>query len=489
LVLRYFLAFPDLDDLMSAKPQYKVPIGSTLDLDGVRWNVTGKDQGKIFVESLESGEIAQFLTEWLQQKIADFSCRVVTPREEAKREELREYTGGIEHIEQIKGEGERLVVRAKLGVVLAIEELEEKGFRTTHRFLSTEGARSRLKAKARELVGDQDDFDKAEIGSTKSPLELPKGRTLSDWLATYRHFDRNEAVLMNRHHMKGPKGHNRCKLNGAQVRFVEYLLSIWMRERKPKLAPLYRMAMRKFKVSPEERAAGFVFPSLTSIYNWRHAISKFVEVLAREGERNAPNLIAAGQTEVRAQFLGEMAETDQLLVSLFINDDGIVRARQLSKKEESEEPAPNEIRRVWLHYMIDVATRMPLAWVLAETADSDTTMQLIRMATRSKEREKIRYGCQGTPVPPVRLRKVVSDNGTAVRNGKVAAALLGMGTTYVTTRTYHSNDKPFVESAFRTFEFQVVGFENGLLAASPVHYQVATRAVKRRCAWMRFIER
>jgi hypothetical protein len=148
---------------MSAKPQYKVPIGSTLDLDGVRWNVTGKDQGKIFVESLESGEIAQFLTEWLQQKIADFSCRVVTPREEAKREELREYTGGIEHIEQIKGEGERLVVRAKLGVVLAIEELEEKGFRTTHRFLSTEGARSRLKAKARELVGDQDDFARPKL--------------------------------------------------------------------------------------------------------------------------------------------------------------------------------------------------------------------------------------------------------------------------------------------------------------------------------------
>ena len=442
-------------------------LGSTLDLEGVRWSVTGKDHGKVFVESLESGEIAQFSLDWLRKKIEDFSCRVVTPLEEAKREELREYTGGVDRLEQIKCKDERLNVRAKLCVVLAIEELENEGYKMTHRYLSTDGVRTRIIRAGKELAGDKDIFKKTKIGSTHSPWDLPQGRTLADWLETYRYFGRNEVVLMNRHHMKGPRGRKRCKLSGAQVRFVRYLLAIWTRVRKPKLAPLYRKAMARFKISPQERAAGFVCPSLTSVYNWRHALSPLVESLGRDGEQQGPNFVAAGQTEIRAQFFGEEAETDQVLVSLFINDDGIVRARKLSKEEEEQEPAKNEIRRVWLHYMIDVATRMPLAWILAETADSDTTMQLIRMATRSKERERIRYGCEGTPAPAVRLRKVVSDNGTAVRNGKVAAALIGMGTIYKTTRTYHSNDKPFVESAFRTFEFQVVGFENGYTGGKP----------------------
>ncbi|MBO9430026.1 DDE-type integrase/transposase/recombinase [Sulfitobacter sp. R18_1] len=452
---------------MTAWPQYKIPVGSTLVLGDVRWCVTGKDQGKVFVESLESGEITQFSMVWLQKKIEDFSCKVKTPLEEAKREELLQYTGGFERLENIKSKEERLNIRARLSVILAIEELEKEGFKTTQRFLSTDGARARLMEDAKEFSGDRHIFNKAKIGSANSPWTLPKGRTLADWLATYRYFDRNEVVLMSRHHMKGPKGQARCKLSKPQLRFIQYVLSIWLRVRKPRLAPLYRKAMTKFKVSPQERAEGFVFPTLTSIYNWRHAISKLVETLAREGERHAVNLIGAGQTEIRAQAFGDEAETDQLLISLFINDDGMVRARKLSEAEENEEPAPNEIRRVWLHYMIDIATRMPLAWVLAESADSDTTMQLIRMATRSKEREKIKYGCKGTPAPPVRLRKVVSDNGTAVRNGKVAAALLGMGTVYKTTRTYHSNDKPYVESAFRTFEYQVVGFENGYTGGKP----------------------
>ncbi|MBT52695.1 MAG: hypothetical protein CMF72_04690 [Mameliella sp.] len=452
---------------MIGRPQYKIPVGSTLDLDDVRWSVTGKDQGKVFVVNLESGEISKFSLAWLQKKIEDFSCKVKTPLEEAKREELLQYTGGFDRLENIKSKEERLNIRARLSVVLAIEELEKEGFKTTHRFLSTDGVRARLLEDAIAFSGDRHIFNKAKIGSTNSPWDLPKGRTLADWLATYCYFDRNEVVLMSRHHMKGPKGQERCKLSKPQLRFIQYVLSIWLRVRKPKLAPLYRKAMAKFKVSPQERAEGFVFPSLTSIYNWRHAISKLVETLAREGERQAVNLIGAGQTEIRAQGFGDEVETDQLHISLFINDAGVVRARRLTKAEENEEPAPNEIRRVWLHYMIDIATRMPLAWVLAESADSDTTMQLIRMATRSKEREKIKYGCKGTPAPPVRLRKVVSDNGNAVRNGKVAAALLGMGTIYKTVRTYHSNDKPHVESAFRTFEFQVPGFENGYTGGEP----------------------
>lgn len=155
---------------MTGRPQYRIPVGSTLDLDDVLWCVTGRDQGQVFVESLESGEITQFSMVWLQKKIEDFSCKVKTPLEEAKREELLQYTGGIARLENIKSKEERLNIRARLSVVLSIEELEKEGFKITQRFLSTDGARARLLEDAKEFSGDRHIFNKAKIGSTQSPF-------------------------------------------------------------------------------------------------------------------------------------------------------------------------------------------------------------------------------------------------------------------------------------------------------------------------------
>lgn len=453
---------------MSKAAFYKVPMGSTLILGDAHAGVLAVDGGFVTVEMLESGEIAQYSMDWIQENLRNQTFRLKTPADEQKEAELADYTGGILLVEQIKSQQERLNVRGKLCLVLAMEELEKKvAHRLTHRFLDANGPRVHVIERAKEIAGDRHIFNKAQVGSTKEPWDVPKGRTLADWLKLYRHFDRNEVVLMNRHHLKGPKGQSRPKLSSEQLRFMEYVRKIWLRARKPKLAPLYRKAMTKFKVSEQEKANGFVFPSLVTLYNYANAISEFVKTVAREGIRHAANLIGAGKTEIRALEYGESCETDQLLISIFINDDGVMRARMLTKEEAEEEPAPNEIRRVWLHYLLDLATRMPLAWVLAESADSDTSMQLLRMATRSKEREKVRYGCQGEPAPPVTPRLVISDNGPAIRNEKLVAAMLGMGTTYKMTRTYRANDKPFVESAFGAFETQLVGFEDGYTGGRP----------------------
>lgn len=272
---------------------------------------------------------------------------------------------------------------------------------------------------------------------------------------------------MSRHHLKGGTGSRETKLSSAQIRFLKYFENVWQDPKKLKIGSIYKYVCEVFKATSQEWAEGYKPPSITTVRKWIKNRSNTDAIVAREGERQATNLMGAGKKEIRAQFFGEEVETDQVLLSLFINDQGEMQVRALSKEEEDSELAPNEIRRVWLHYMIEVATRMPLAWVLAESADSDTTMELLRMAMRSKEKEKLRYKCRGEPAPAIRLRKVTSDNGTAVRNAKVFSALTGMGATIKLARTYRPNDKPFVERMFKTLEMQVIAVQDGYTGGKP----------------------
>lgn len=454
---------------MATAAFYKIPIGSTLVLGVRHASVIAKDGGVVTMEMQEGGELEQYSMEWIQENLRTQKFGIRTPQDETKKEELKKFTGDITRLDEIKDQQERLNVRAKEFLVVAMEELEAAlGHKLSHSFLSREGPRNRIIERAKELARDRHIFHKAKVGSTTEPWDIPQGRTLARWLKNYRHFGRNPVCLMNRHKKKGPsKGAGPRRLSPAQLRFVEYAINVWKDLKKPKFAPVYELAKGMFKVSAQELADGFVFPTLATMYNHKNKLSKKTISIARDGLKHAKNLLGAGKTEIRALEFGEAVETDQMLVSLFIKDDGSIGVQVLSAEEADQEPEPNEIRRIWLHYLIDLATRMPLAWVLADSADSDTTMQLLRMASRSKERERVRYGCKSEPTPAAQIRKLISDNGNAVRNERVVGALMGMGITYVTTRTYHANDKPFVESAFGSFEMQVVGLERGYTGGKP----------------------
>ena len=74
--------------------------------------------------------------------------------------------------------------------------------------------------------------------------------------------------------------------------------------------------------------------------------------------------------------------------------------------------------------MLDVATGMPLGWVVAETPNADAALALFRMATRDKSREKRVYGCRGEPAAAVGLMHVKNDNGPGLRNSTTVEPLL-----------------------------------------------------------------
>ena len=116
--------------------------------------------------------------------------------------------------------------------------------------------------------------------------------------------------------------------------------------------------------------------------------------------------------------------------------------------------AADKYIRKRLHFVIlfDVASRMPLAWIITENPNSDATLALLRMGTRDKIRERIRYGCVNEPACGCGLLLLRNDNGVGLRNSAVISSLMGVGTFNGVTRTYSPTDRAHDERFFGTIE-------------------------------------
>lgn len=284
---------------------------------------------------------------------------------------------------------------------------------------------------------------------------------------TFFKFDRNPVVLMRRHHLKGPQGEDRCKLTECQERFISYVLNWWFDKKQPKLQPLYNLVINRFDVPKFEVLKGFKFPTITTIRTRAKAIKTIISEIGRNGSRYSQNKYGAGTTDVRALKFGDSCATDQVLLSIFTDAKGETKVTEIDQKRNGSPLEDNEVNRLWLFFMIDVATRLPLAWLLAETADRDHQKKLLRMAMRDKTREAVRYGCKRTPAPPVHLALVKSDNGTAARNGPIYAIQLRAGTAVMTGRAHNSTDNTYTERPFGTAQWQVVNFRDGYVGSGP----------------------
>ncbi|OLS47807.1 hypothetical protein BV379_05560 [Rhodovulum sulfidophilum] len=177
-------------------------------------------------------------------------------------------------------------------------------------------------------------------------------------------------------------------------------------------------------------------------------------MVANKGERYARNKRGRGHSDVRALMIGEFCEMDECRASLITSAKAKGYWHTLSEgMKKAMEWADEEIRsRLSILVMIDVATRMPLAWVVSDQPKAEATMQLLRMATRDKTRERHIYGCEGEAMPAMGLGMVRNDNGTGLRNAEVKSALMGIASANTDVRTHASADKPYVERMFGTTE-------------------------------------
>ena len=449
---------------MSYVPFYRVLTGSRLLLDGRDWLVTGIGEHGYAVQGVDDGECLTFSFQRVDQAIKDRNCEVIAPKDIEKRDALLRFTGGLEVFEQLSEEQQR-DIRYRLALVLAIDALEAEGKKVTQRSINTEGTlRKALLKKAAEIHGEDVFSGPSRGGRVTLTFNVPEGRTLKKYHSTYHEFGDNPIALMEREHMKGNRSR---RLSPLQEIYIEHVSALRKDPRQVKLAPLLKLAQSKFHVPPKDIAAGFKFPSKTTIRARIKAVKKFVEVGGRNGWQYARNRIGAGTSDVRALYYGEDVQVDQVYLSLFTDTGGTVRAKRIDPKKVPSKLEKDEICRLWLHLMIDVATRLPLSWIIAKSADADHTEALMRMATRDKTREKVRYGCIKDPAPPIGIMKFEADNGGATRNGPVYGAQLGVGMTVIPGRSYHSIDKPHVERIFGTSQWALLNFLPGYTGSRP----------------------
>jgi hypothetical protein len=451
---------------MTRRPLYRIPKGSILEMEGRRLRVAVCEEGSFVVECEETGECISLPYERVEAAIRARDCEVIAPRDAAKRAALIEYTGGYEEVTQLPAQAQR-DVQARVALVTAMNILRDDGVKLTQRSMDKGGEhRHRLLQKAHELAPEFDFLRYQRGGKQAGGFVAPQGRTLDRYCVLFRKFGGNPVVLADRDHLKGCR---EPRLVPWQKNFVNYVINRVLKTTKPLFARIYRLARKTFSRSAQDIASCVAWPSITTVRNHYRALAPIIKSLGLEGAEQAYNLLGSGTTDVRAHMYGEHLETDQYYVSVFTQEDGTLGAEVIDPKTAPQELGENEVCRLWLHVIIDVATRMPLGWIIAETADADHTMALLRMATRDKTKEKVRYDCKNDPAPPVRLAMVSADNGSATRNSRVYAAQLGMGMVVKANRTYRANDKPFIERLFGTMQGKVLSVLPGYTGSHPKH--------------------
>ncbi|SPJ25390.1 hypothetical protein PAA8504_03241 [Palleronia abyssalis] len=449
---------------MTQQPLFDIPKGSVLELDGQELLVTGLERAGYAVECQDTGECLTLSVARIEAAIRGRDCEVLEPADAERRKALLEFTGGYHRLEQFSAPV-RLEAQRRLALVLAMDELAANGYKITQRSMSTHGEhRNALILRANKIAPQLKFIKKGSEKKPKPLFPIAEGRTLAKFRDLYHRYGGNPVVLADREHLKG---YRTSRLVPWQERFIDFALNHWQDKRKPQLAPLVRDAAKVFHRTAAEMAQCINFPSVTTLRQRAKAFSDVATEFGRGGKRQATNKKGAGSTDVRALRYGEKFEWDQVYLSIFTNGSGVVQAEPIDPDDVPKKLADNEIRRCWLHVILDVATREALGWVISETADSDHSLALLRMATRDKTKEKVRYGCKEDPAPPVRLGLGLADNGSATRNGRVYAAQLGMGMTVMTGRAYHATDKPYIERFFGTMQGQILNFLPGYTGSYP----------------------
>lgn len=435
-------------------------------MEGRRLRVAVCEEGGVVVECEETGECFSLLYERVEAAIRARDCEVIPPQDAIKRAALIKYTGGYEEVTQLPERAQR-DVQARAALVIAMNMLRDEGIKLTQRSMDKGGEhRRQLLQKAHELAPEFDFLRYQRGGKLAGGFVVPQGRTLDRYCALFREFGENPVVLADRDHLKGRR---EPRLVPWQQKFVNQVVNRALRTSKPSFARIYRLAQKTFSRSAQDIASCVAWPSLTTIRKYYCAFLPVTKALGLEGEEHAYNASGAGTTDIRALFFGEKYEWDQVLLSIFTKKDGTFGAEVIDPKTVPEEHRENEVCRCWLHVILDIGTRMPLGWIIAESADADHSKALLRMATRDKTKEKVRYGCQNDPAPPVRLCLGSADNGSATRNSDVYAAQLAMGTVVQTNRTYRANDKPYVERLFGTLQGKVLSVLPGYTGSHPKH--------------------
>ena len=339
------------------------------------------------------------------------------------------------------------------------QEIKNPKFDLTAKFLDQPENRKFICQLSSQILGVR--VNSARIrGGKNVEWVLYKGRSILKYLAIYDSLDPDDdaiAALATRDHLKGNQTRR------IPMRLLSLMTDAWEEiglDLKGTSAAnvhthLETLVNEENKIRKRNDLKPLIIPSQKTLTVHREfLLSPSEYIVAVKGGRTGRGKRGRGSTDFRALFPGELVEIDECKISLISSakERGYWENLSAADKKAVEEIEGLIRRRLTLLVMIDVATRMPLAWVLSDQPKAEATLALFRMATRDKTKEKVKFGCEADPAPEMGLGSVKSDNGSGLRNKKVIQALLGTTATFTAVRTYASADKPYVERVFGTTE-------------------------------------
>lgn len=465
---------------MTVIPHFHMPVGTEITLFANRFAVNGKSGSGYEVTNLEGGEITVVpfskLVEHL--RLPGVSINTELP---ATGDRLKARLDGYTSARALPGH-QLENGRFRLAICEALDLLENKiredtgrsSFELSIRAMDKPENRRFIQRIAQELF-DQKIHLSSPRGGKSTGWHLPKGRTLKKFFREYKNLHPSESplnALVSLDHRKGNR------LPRITHRTRELMTDVWERigldTKKPNMAGVLRELEGLIREENQHRRANqlpdLILPSSSTLSAHRNSLLTPTEQLvATTGLKNARNKRGRGSSDIRALLVGECVEIDECKASLVVSAKEKGLWEKLSDDERTTlEEIDQLIRdRLIILVMIDIASRMPLAWVISDQPRAEATLALFRMATRSKEREARMYGCSGEPVAAIGIGNVKHDNGAGLRNSATVGALLGIGAMDTAVRTYSPTDKPYVERMFGTIESVLLNLIHGYTGRKP----------------------
>lgn len=463
---------------MMQLPRFALPAGTEVTLMSTRMEISGTDKNGYTVVDLDTGSMRMIPFQSFVEHLKLPGARINTLAPKTGNR-LQHRMGGFNSARALP-KNQQEVGRFHIAICKAMEMLQAQVREET----GDEEAKLtiRLVEKRREFVrnitqtlfGVRVHLTAPRGGNTRAWV-LYHGRTLMRHFKAYSDLHPDESVLdalVPLDHLKG-----NCT-SRIPLRLKDLMTLAWeevgLDAKKPDIANVWRhlemLVHEENKKRRDNELSPLIVPSQVTLRaHKRSLLSETGYLIATKGERHARNKRGRGSTDIRALVVGEYVEIDECKASLVASAKARGVWQGLKDDARTTLHEIDEIVRERFHIlvMLDVASRMPLAWVISDQPRADATLALFRMATREKAREARIYGCEGQAVGAVGLGHVRNDNGPGLRNSATVSSLMGISATNTVTRAYAATDKPYIERMFGTNESVLLKLIHGYTGRKP----------------------
>ena len=450
---------------MTVAPRYNFLPGTEITLMNRPMTVTGVTETGYSMVGLEDGltTVVAFdrLIEHLKLPNAKINSAVA-----ATGDRLRQRLGGYASAKALKSPEQQARARYHVAMCKAVDiyvaqrREDDPEFKPSGRSLNPVNVREFIAQQTTLLLGERVRVKHLRGGEKSKDRIIYKGRTINEYYQRYKALGPGESAedalvpLVHHRGNRNPRlcprvrelmteawekiGFKRTKTNVANVH--DYLKTLIEKEN----------VFRRLNDLPD-----FITPAEKTVRRHRDMILSPTEYLiAIHGPREARRNRGRGSTDIRALIIAEICGMDEQKFSMVVAAKKEGLWSTVSDDAKAALEAADEYIRKRLHIIIlyDLASRMPLAWVITENPNAEATLALLRMATRDKTREQRRYGCINEPARGCGILYLRHDNGTGLRNSTAIGSLMGMGTIDTTTRTYRPEDRSPDERPFGTLE-------------------------------------